>query len=178
MILVDHQILAEIELGRLVISPFDPKLVNPSSLDVRMGRTFGKVTPVSTVIDPTDPSSFTTKQFELEALVLHPGEFILAKLEESITLPPDISAKLMGKSSLGRLGLSNSHVAGWIDPGFSADSLVLELFNHSKYPILLKSGMKIGQLVFFKHVPAAEPYGNKSTSKYQNQTGIQGAKGV
>lgn len=177
MILTDFQIKAEIERGTLKISPFDESLINPSSIDVRLGNTFSVVVPKYIAVDPTDHTSFTTTEVAANLYTLKPGHMVLSYLQEYITLPKDISAKLLGRSSLGRLGLDNSSCSGWIDPQFSG-SIVVELFNHSQHPILLKAGMGIGQLVFFKHCPAEVGYLDKKTSKYGNQIGCQGSKGV
>ena len=177
MILTDFQIKAEIERGTLKISPFDESLINPSSLDVRLGPGFSEVIPSYVNIDPTDPLTFKTVEVSRGSYVLKPGHMVLSTLAEHVTLPADISAKILGKSSLGRLGLNNSTVAGWVDCGWHGD-LVIELFNHGKYPIVLTSGMKIGQLVFYKHVPAQVPYNKKPTSRYAGQQNTQGSKGV
>lgn len=177
MILVDHQIKAEIERGTLKISPFDESLINPSSLDVRLGQSFYQPEPTFVNIDPTDPLTFRTQKVADFKYVLKPGDMVLSNLMEKVTLPKDISAKLMGKSSLGRLGLDNSSVAGWIDAQFSG-SLVIELSNHSKFPIALTAGMKIGQIVFYKHVPVEKGYLELEKSRYGNQKGVQGSKGV
>jgi dCTP deaminase len=177
MILCDFQIKAEIERGTLKISPFDESLINPSSLDVRLGQSFSEVVPKYIAIDPTDHTSFITTEVAVGFYTLKPGHMILSSLQEHITLPADISAKILGKSSLGRLGLNNSTVAGWLDPGWGGE-LCIELFNHSNHPLLLKSGMKIGQLVFYKHCPAQVPYDKKPTSRYMNQSGVVGSKGV
>lgn len=177
MILCDFQIKAEIERGTLKISPFDESLINPSSLDVRLGQGFSEVTPTYVNIDPTDPLTFKTVGVALGSYVLKPGHMVLANLLEYIELPADISATLKGKSSLARLGLDNSSYGAWLDPGWGGD-LVIELANHGNHPIVLKSGMKIGQLIFYKHVPAQVPYNLKLNSKYMNQSGVQGSKGV
>lgn len=175
MILVDHQLRAELEKGTLKITPFDDKLINPSSIDVRLGNKFGKVTTTYVSVDPTDPLSFRTEEFEAEKVILFPGEFIIAHLLEDVTLPRDISAKVNGKSSLGRLGLENSSCAGWVDPGWSG-KLTIELYNYSKNRILLQEGMKIGQLIFYKHVPCEKSYAD--TGRYMNQKPGQGSKGI
>jgi len=178
LILVDHMIKNEISQGRIKITPFDESLINPSSLDVRLGNTFGEVKPTGVVINPTDPLSFLTENHVVgkgKTYKLKPGSMVLGVLQEDITLPSDISAKIMGKSSLGRLGLDNSSCAGWTDCGW-AGRLVVELFNHTKYPILLTPGMKIGQIVFYKHCPAEHPY--EAKGRYQGQAGLEGSKGV
>ena len=177
MILVDHMIKAEIERGTLKISPFDESLINPSSLDVRLGQSFYQPEPTYVNIDPTDPLTFRTQKVGDTTFVLKPGDMVLSSLMEHIELPKDISAKILGKSSLGRLGLDNSSVSGWVDAQFKG-SLVVELSNHSKFPIVLTKGMKIGQLIFYKHIPCETGYLDKPGSKYGNQRGVQGSKGV
>lgn len=178
MILVDHMIRAELEKGTLKVTPFDDNLINPSSLDVRLGNKFGKVLSTYLSVNPMDHTSFKTEDFEVDtSTLIFPGEFLIAHLMEDITLPRDISAKVNGKSSLGRLGLENSSCAGWVDPGW-AGKLTIELFNYSKNRIVLTPGMKIGQIIFYKHPPCEVSYGEKPTSKYMNQTPGQGSKGI
>lgn len=177
MILTDFQIKAEIERGTLKISPFDESLINPSSLDVRLGKKFSQVQPRYINIQPTQPGTFITEEVGEDRFILQPGDMVLSTLAEHIGLPSDISATLKGKSSLARLGIDNSSYGAWIDPGWEGD-LVIEVANHGKHPIVLDSGMKIGQLIFYKHCPAQVPYNEKSTSRYMNQSGVQGSRGV
>lgn len=183
MILNDDQINVYITEGLITVDPFDPSLINPSSLDLRLGNVFTKVKPslLSTampgVIDPTNKHSIGSETYKNDKYVLMPGEFILSCLLENITLPDYVSAEIRGKSSLGRLGLDNSSVAGWIDAGWSG-VLTIELVNHGHHPILLTKGMKIGQMVFHTHAPALYPYNKKATSKYMYQEPGQGSKGV
>ena len=177
MILCDFQIKAEIERGTLKISPFDESLINPSSLDVRLGKRFSQVKPRYINIHPGESLTFITEEVGEGSFILHPGDMVLSTLAESIGLPSDVSATLKGKSSLARLGIDNSSYGAWIDPGWAGD-LVIEIANHGKYPIFLSSGMKIGQLIFYKHCPAQIPYNKKATSRYMNQKGVQGSLGV
>lgn len=177
MLLVDHQIKAEIMLGRVIIDPYDPTLVNPSSIDVRLGNMFGIPKPRYEVIDPLDPLSFTTEMEELNTYVLQPKSFVISCLKERVELPNDITMHVKGKSSLGRLGLENSSCAGHIDPGFPG-AVTIELFNYSNYPLKLTAGMKIGQLCLFKHPACRDDYASRANSKYTNQIAGQGSKGI
>lgn len=177
MILCDFQIKAEIERGTLKISPFDESLINPSSLDVRLGHYFGVPKPTYVAIDPLDPTSFRTDMEEAGFYMLPAKSFVIGCLLEKVEYPLDITGHLKGKSSLGRLGIENSSCAGHLDPQF-AGHVTIELFNYLDCPVKLTAGMKIGQLVFFKHVPAEHGYGDRQTSKYQNQQAGQPSKGV
>lgn len=176
MLLSDRDILAEVDKGRLGITPWDPELVQPSSVDVRLDRYF-RVFDNSryTHIDPAQQQDELTTLVERadgEPFVLHPGEFVLGSTLEVCSLPDDLAGRLEGKSSLGRLGLLTHSTAGFIDPGFSGH-ITLELSNVANLPITLWPGMKIGQLCLIKlSSPAEHPYGSAAVgSKYQGQRG-------
>ncbi len=74
-------------------------------------------------------------------------------------------------SSLGRLGLLIHSTAGYVDPGWKGN-LTLELSNVANLPIALYSGMRIGQISFFKMSSEVDrPYGSPELgSKYQGQS--------
>ncbi|WP_040281517.1 dCTP deaminase [Tessaracoccus massiliensis] len=176
MLLSDRDIRAEIHSGNIVLDPWDPEMVQPASVDVRMDRWFRVFENHRyPSIDPAEDQPELTRMIEVadgEPFVLHPGEFALASTYEKITLGSDVAARLEGKSSLGRLGLLTHSTAGFIDPGFSGH-VTLELSNMATLPIKLWPGMKIGQFCFFRLSSAAEhPYGSSQYgSRYQGQRG-------
>ncbi|MHA6761445.1 dCTP deaminase [Streptacidiphilus sp. PAMC 29251] len=176
MLLSDKDIRSEIESGRVVLEPFDPEMIQPSSIDVRLDRFFRVFENHKyPIIDPSVEQPDLTRLVEPEgddAFILHPGEFVLASTYEVITLPDNVASRLEGKSSLGRLGLVTHSTAGFIDPGFSGH-VTLELSNVATLPIKLFPGMKIGQLCLFQlSSPAEYPYGSaKYGSRYQGQRG-------
>jgi len=176
VLLSDRDIRAEIQAGRLGIDPYDEKLVQPSSVDVRLDNLFRVFNNTRyTHIDPArqqDELTTLVQAVEGEPFVLHPGEFVLGSTLEQCTLPDDLAGRLEGKSSLGRLGLLTHSTAGFIDPGFSGH-ITLELSNVANLPITLWPGMKIGQLCLLRLTsPAEHPYGSSAVgSKYQGQRG-------
>ncbi|MFE2107988.1 dCTP deaminase [Kitasatospora sp. NPDC059463] len=176
MLLSDKDIRTEIDNGRVVIDPFDPAMIQPSSIDVRLDRFFRVFENHRYPhIDPSEEQPDLTRLVEPEgdeAFILHPGEFVLASTYEVITLPEDVASRLEGKSSLGRLGLLTHSTAGFIDPGFSGH-VTLELSNVATLPIKLYPGMKIGQLCLFRlSSPSEHPYGSERYgSRYQGQRG-------
>jgi deoxycytidine triphosphate deaminase/intein/homing endonuclease len=109
VILSDRDLRAEIEAGRLVIEPFDPDAVQPSSVDLRVGDKFRVFAnhryPHIDVRKPLDNLTELVEATEDEPFILHPGEFVLGTTLETVTLPDNLVARLEGKSSLGRLGL-------------------------------------------------------------------------
>ncbi|MED7948668.1 MULTISPECIES: dCTP deaminase [unclassified Streptomyces] len=176
MLLSDKDIRTEIDKGRVVIDPFDPAMIQPSSIDVRLDRFFRVFENHRYPhIDPSEEQPDLTRLVEPEedeAFILHPGEFVLASTYEVISLPDDVASRLEGKSSLGRLGLLTHSTAGFIDPGFSGH-VTLELSNVATLPIKLYPGMKIGQLCLFRlSSPSEHPYGSERYgSRYQGQRG-------
>ena len=176
VLISDRDIRTEIDSQRIVLEPFDPDMVQPSSVDVRIDKFFRLFDNHKYAhIDPAEEQPELTRLVEVESgepFILHPGEFVLGSTYETVTLPDDIAARLEGKSSLGRLGLLTHSTAGFIDPGFSGH-VTLELSNMATLPIKLWPGMKIGQLCFFRLTsPAEAPYGSGAQgSRYQGQRG-------
>jgi len=176
MILSDATIREEIAAGRIVIDPFDPACVQPSSVDVHVDSQF-RVFANSRYpyIDVRREMPDLTELLSVadgEPFILHPGEFVLGSTLERVALPSDVVARLEGKSSLGRLGLLIHSTAGYVDPGWDG-YLTLELSNVANLPITIYPGMRIGQISFFRlSTPAAAPYGSRAAhSKYQGQRG-------
>ncbi|MEO5982981.1 MAG: dCTP deaminase [Pedococcus sp.] len=176
MLLSDRDIKAEIDSGRVVLDPWDPEMVQPSSEDVRLDRFFRLFDNHKyPYIDPAEDQPDLTRLVEVERgepFVLHPGEFVLGSIYEAVSLPDDVAARVEGKSSLGRLGLLTHATAGFVDPGFTGH-VTLELSNVATLPIKLWPGMKVGQLCFFRlSSPVENPYGSiKYGSHYQGQRG-------
>jgi dCTP deaminase len=181
MLLSDRDIRTEIETGRVVLTPYDPEMMQPSSIDVRLDKYFRVFDNHKyAAIDPAIEQAELTRLVEVdrgEPFILHPGEFVLGSSYESVKLPDDIAARLEGKSSLGRLGLLTHSTAGFIDPGFEGN-VTLELSNVATLPINLWPGMKIGQMCFFRlSSPAEHPYGSGPYgSRYRGQRGPTASK--
>ncbi|MFC2267210.1 MAG: dCTP deaminase [Peptidiphaga sp.] len=176
MLLSDSDIRSYVASGRVRLKPWDPEMVQPSSVDIHLDRFFRLFDNHKyPVVDPAADQPELTRLIEVSAdgeFVLHPGEFVLGATYERVTLADDVAARLEGKSSLGRLGLLTHSTAGFIDPGFSGH-VTLELSNTATLPIKLYPGMKVGQLCFFQlSSPAERPYGAGATgSRYQGQRG-------
>jgi dCTP deaminase len=186
-VLSDGTILKLVQEGRIRIEPWDPSLVQPASVDLRLGDSFRVFHNyrVST-IDLRDPPGNLTEEVAIaedEAFVIHPGEFCLGRTLEWVELPDDVVARIEGKSSLGRLGLIVHATAGFCDPGWKG-TLTLELNNLTRVPIKLYQGQLIAQLSFMAlDRPALRPYGSPELgSHYQGQRAAtesryQGARG-
>lgn len=186
MVLSDSTIRRRIKDGSITISPFDDRLIQPASIDLRLGKDFTTYAPKSgrPIIDPS--GSYSSVEDDYERIVcddnhpffyLYPSRFVLGTTYETVKIPDDILARLEGKSSLGRIGLLVHITAGYIDPGFEGE-ITLELLNVTDKPIKLEPGMRIGQLSFeLLDEPAARPYGSSGLgSHYQSQHGATPAR--
>jgi dCTP deaminase len=175
VILSDRDIRAAIEAGRIVIDPFTPEAIQPSSVDLHVDRRFRVFRNNRyPFIDVRTDQPDLTELLEIDAeqpFILHPGEFVLGSTLERVALPDDLVARLEGKSSLGRLGLLIHSTAGYVDPGWDGN-LTLELSNVANLPITLYYGMKIGQISFQRmSSPVEVAYGDdRIGSKYRGQT--------
>jgi dCTP deaminase len=160
--------------GSLRIEPYEPALMQPASIDLRLDHLFEVFSNHRhAAIDPRREQAGLTETIKVDAghpFVLHPGEFVLGATYERITLDDTIAARVEGKSSLGRTGLLVHSTAGFVDPGFSGH-ITLELSNVNNLPIRLWPGMAVGQLcVLSLRTPSLAPYGSALYgSHYQNQ---------
>jgi dCTP deaminase len=165
------QLLAD---GNLGIEPYEPALLQPASIDLRLDHLFEIFSNHRhAAIDPRREQvglTETVKVEEGQPFLLHPGEFVLGATYERITVDDTIAARVEGKSSLGRTGLLVHSTAGFIDPGFGGH-ITLELSNVNNLPIRLWPGMTIGQLcVLPLRTPSLAPYGSALYgSRYQHQ---------
>ena len=199
MILADKTIRNLVNIGQLGIEPYNEKNLQPASYDITLSDSFRYIestAPVgySTVCPEMDelhyvdavecekqygfisqlfPTSMWVDVPHLQdgRIVIPPKTFLLATTVEYFRLPPDLTAFVEGRSSIGRLGLFIQN-AGWVDSGFEGQ-ITLELFNASPVGIALTPGMRIGQLVFAKMDTRPDKV---YSGKYQGQTGATGSK--
>ena len=171
MILSDQSIRKLLDEKKIEIQPFVPSSLQSASVDLRLGDEFAlleywsntKILNLS-----TDPKYLKIRE---KAFVVPPHCFVLGTTMETIKLPSNITAFLEGRSTIGRMGLFIQN-AGWIAPGFKGQ-IVLELYNANTMPIRLTAGHRICQVVLCQMDKACQ---NIYQGKYQNQTGVQGAK--
>jgi len=171
-ILCDWQIHAHCDAG--MVTPFDHELLNPASLDVRLGRHIRIEQATSADMLLVDLLALDVS--EADPYVLRPGQFILAETMETFYLPDNIAAQFMLKSSRAREGLEHL-MAGYCDPGWHGSKLTLELHNSRQlYPVPIWPGMKIGQMVF--HLMDQRPVNSYAvTGRYNNDATVQGSRG-
>lgn len=159
--------------------------VNSASIDIRIGDHiliegepgYNKNTAGSFVYgEPVDIAEkqspkFTRIELPPEGYVIEPGECFLASSVETFNLPDTISSQFILRSSVARCFLEHMQ-AGWADAGWHGAQLTMEFVNMNRFHrLLIKPGMRIGQMVFFKHTDVGED----SYAIRGNYNGQQGA---
>ena len=145
MILSDTEI-QELITSQAMVQGSEPELINPASLDLRLGNLIMLESVESHQMIPLDISRYTAQHpYELV-----PGQFVLAQTIETFNMPEDVAGLFFLKSSRAREGYENLH-AGYADPGWHGSTLTLELKNARQLqPLPIWPGLKIGQMVFFR----------------------------
>lgn len=170
-LLCDWEIENAIESKELVIHPFDKSLISSNSIDLRLGDQFITYLKSNEVIDPHDAVSIgkdVKTTWNAKTLIINPGDFILARTLEYVKLPAFFAARVEGKSSLARIGLTIHQTGGWIDSGFRG-TITLEISNVNVRPIKLYAGMPICQLAIFLTNKPCVTYDKKVNAKYNDQ---------
>lgn len=181
MVLSDKEILKAILKDELIISPIsNPKQIGSSSVDIRLGTSFKyfklikqthfDLANIERLAEEIKDYSEEVKLGSAEPFILHPKDFVLGSTLEYLKLPNNLTARLEGRSTWGRVGLQIHSTAGLVDPGFKG-SLTFELHNLGKLPLPLFPGVRIGQLVFYPIDNVGVDYSNKSQAKYHSQLG-------
>ena len=168
-ILCDHEIFNLARRG--LVTPFRQELVNPASLDVRLGENLLVEMPQVPALLPYSIAGHSQE----DPFMLQPHQFVLAETMEEFQLPDCVAGQLALKSSRAREGIEHL-LAGYIDPGYQG-RLTLELQNaRSMHAVPLWPGMRIAQIVF--HKMSMLPGKSYSvTGRYQGDTVVQGSKG-
>lgn len=161
-----------------VIENSGREFVNAASIDVRLGDTFLFEDNDSerNLVDLSKREAPQMKKTSLRGdayAVLLPGSFCLAHTMEKFNLPDHISGMFILKSSMARAGLEHSQ-AGLADPGWHGSVLTLELCNLlRKHTLILRPGMRIGQMVFFRHEPVTEEFSYRTKGNYNGDVSVQ-----
>ena len=101
-VLSDGTITRLVEEGHIRIDPWLPDMVQPASVDLRLGPSFRVFhNHRAAAIDLDDPPANLTEQVTItddDPFVIHPGEFVLGRTLEYVELPTDVVARIEGKA--------------------------------------------------------------------------------
>ncbi len=142
MILTGPKIREEYQKGTITIDPYDPSMINPNSLDYRLGPDLKKFTH-----HDGNKAHFKDIPFGPEGVVLEPHEMYLGHTLEVIG-SKEHAMSLIGRASMGYLGLFLQVSA---DLGHTTSSHQWTLEIVATKPIRLYPNMKIGQVSFWKN---------------------------
>lgn len=162
MILSDSAIFEGIKSGDIVISPFNPKHVNPNSVDLTLDNIL-RVYKDDITLDPKKHNETDEIELPENGIILYPGILYLASTVEKAGTKT-YHSQLKGKSSLARLGIFIDCTASWGDTGF-VNNWTLEI--SVVHPVKVYPGMKICQIIFTEvKGQVLIPYNEKVDSKY------------
>jgi len=180
MSLISYHELRELINAGVIDAPVEH--INGASVDITLGETIllEKVSFRLPSVDLQSKASLQLRRYVIPSrgFRLMPGQFALVNSSEVFNLPNDIAAEYKLKSSLARCGLQHL-LAGWCDPGWNNSTLTLEIKNVTEqHVLLLKPGMKIGQMVFWRcdSVPNDKSYAARG--QYNDQGEATPSKGL
>jgi dCTP deaminase len=148
-VLTREEILKEISRGTIEIEPFEEDQVGPGSIDLHLGkefRVFKKLRNACVVEECISVEALTEHLEAEESFTLMPGETVLGITHERIKLPANICGWLEGRSRFARMGLVIHMTAGFVQPGIN-NRQVLEIGNLAPFPLVLKPGVRICQII-------------------------------
>ena len=138
-----------IAAGTVEVDPFQPDQVGPGSIDLHLGnefRVFKKLRNACVVEDAILLEELSERVEVEDSFTLMPGETVLGITLERVRLPGTICGWLEGRSRFARMGLVIHMTASFVQPGVN-NRQVLEIGNLAPFPLVLKPGVRICQLI-------------------------------
>ncbi|GEM_PF-771196 len=202
MVLNDKWIIENGQKGLVI--PFDKELVNPTSLDIRIGykMLLMEVNNNDHYLDDLNDIKFNqfsliekdllddrvakfnnrvgwkeinlTRTSEVRPYWLFPDAKILIESLETFYFPDNICGQFRLKSSRGREFYEHLE-AGWCDSGWHGSKLTMEIENRSLKILPVYKGLRMGQIIFFETETPLVSY--KITGRYNNDNSVQISRG-
>jgi deoxycytidine triphosphate deaminase len=192
-----------ISQGEKLVSPFDLDMVNPSSLDIRIGEKMLLMKCSNTSYQGTIKGLLSNREMFAEKDILDemvaelnnsvewkeidlirtsqtcpfwlfPNEKILVESLETFYFPDNVCGQFKLKSSRGR-EFYNHIFAGYCDPGWNGSKLTMEIENRSLKILPIFKGLRIGQIIFQETETPAKSY--RVTGRYNNDSSVQQSRG-
>ena len=179
MILTDKKIRQLVNANSLIV-PFKEENLQSESYDVTLGDTIIGFKKEICCLDIADQNSIDGIYEEInieDGYTLSPKQYVLVSLAETINMPDNVCAHIRPKTRYTRLGLivSDQHCNSTY-----SGHLRIGLYNATDYPIKIRTGCSIAQLIFeeLEETPSEEKqYKNRTSAHYQNENGeFRGAK--
>jgi len=151
-VLTRDAIFAEIDAGRLRLSPFSRDQVGAASIDLTLGDEIRVIEAGDGPIEVENGADFrdhTQVRSLSRPYDLAPGSTIHGITQERIELPPNLCGFLEGRSRFARLGLMIHVTSAFVQPGV-ANRQVLEMSNVSARTLRIHSGVRLCQIVLMR----------------------------
>jgi dCTP deaminase len=178
--LSNTKIQKAIQVGDIAITPYTPDQLGVNSYDLRLSNHIAKVMPnrreavdkngmpSMSWIDPYSSPVMDHYEIDEDGFLLKPYNLYLASTLEYTYTSSEYVPMIVGKSSIGRIGLSIHQTAGLGDAGF-AGHWTLEL--SVIIPVRIYRGMPIAQIFWHELNGKADPdYASRKSSSYHNQS--------
>jgi dCTP deaminase len=173
-VLADWQIEKEIKIEPYAASQARKGVisygVSSYGYDVRVGRKFKVFTNVWG--ETVDPKNFSPKSFvdiEADYCVIPPNSFALTETMETFTIPRDILAVCLGKSTYARCGIIVNITP--LEPEWRG-KITIEISNTTPLPAKIYANEGIAQILFFRADQVCRVSYADKAGKYQDQTGL------
>src|ERR1043165_7206141 len=182
-------VLCDTQIRELIgIEPFEENVKRPGKVsygvssygyDVRVGSIFKIFTNVSrnggqAIVDPKNFSddlfvTVDTRSSGKDHVIIPPNSFALCETVEVFSIPRNVLAICVGKSTYARCGIIVNVTP--LEPEWRG-KVTIEISNTTPLPAKIYAGEGIAQMVFLKaDRVCAKSYADKG-GKYQNQKGL------
>ena len=149
MILSDRDIKEFMRLGKIRFEPpISEDQIGPGSVDLTLSDRFWKLRDDIKVMD-LSMTRFEDvgEQVTASEIVIPPHGLVIGMTREKVYLDDDVCGWIEGRSRYARMGLSIHSASGFIHPG-SYNHQILEILNLTHFPMRLRAGIRIAQVVF------------------------------
>jgi len=149
MILTDRDIREFMRLGKIRFEPgISDDQIGPGSVDLTLSSRFWRLKAGLGLIDLSGMSfEDVSEEIVVDEIVIPPHGLIIGITKEKVYVDDDVCGWIEGRSRYARMGLAIHSASGFIQPG-SYNHQVLEISNLTPYPMRLRAGMRIVQVVF------------------------------
>ncbi len=181
MIYSDKDIMDALDVGTFTIDPRPARDdISPSAVDLRLHNIFTvfdsedklEGVDVAVMVGVADTERVVQRYGDTvdipvgDYLELKPGAFALGYTREHVDLPMNLAARVEGKSSMARLGISIHQTAPTIHADFHGN-IRLEIANTGPFTCRLTPGIRVCQLIIEELKTPAE---RQLQSQFQNQS--------
>ncbi len=173
MILSDFDLNNFIKDKRLIVKPFDKEIIRENGLDLRLSSEVARHNNKKDrnyIIDPSDEETLRNEyviEKNPKGIIVGPGNQVLLSTIEFLGLPDNLVGFVELRSTWARHGLFIPPTI--IDAGF-AGTITLEVFNSSKFPMLLRPGVRFAHVIFATTLNRVK---NAYKGRYLNQRGVK-----